>query len=202
MQALRRADKLHVPGGAEDGVLLAQQAGGWVLHPSPQILLPRLLAVWTATQGPTQSHPRPLHCSAHPGHPPHDSPGSVEEQTQRGDCVVEGRWGLGSQNSRQEILFVQRISFSECSFWGKGFQLDQNHFIMDLEEELDKINLKPDPISVMLECTDTYMKPLQLPSLAAPLVWDGLKWFLWFTEPRGAEVDQDSDCWKTIVNIY
>lgn len=88
LQAVRRADELHVPGGDKDGVFLAQQAGGRVLHPSPQTLLPRLLSVWTASQGPTQPHPRSLHCRPHTSHPPDDGPGGVAEQTQRGDRVT------------------------------------------------------------------------------------------------------------------
>lgn len=41
---------------------------------------------------------------------------------------------------------------------------------MDQEEELDKINVKPDPTSVMFECTGTNMNPLQLPSIFTPIV--------------------------------
>lgn len=130
MQTLRRADELHVPGGPEDGVLLAQQAGGRVLHRGPQALLPRLLAVWTASQGPAQPHPGSLHRSADPGHPPHDGTGGVEKQTQWGDCVVKGSRGAGSQDSRQEVLIGPKVaSYSPSvtkaslflSVWGKGF---------------------------------------------------------------------------------
>lgn len=128
MQTLRRADELHFLGGDEVGVLLAQQAGGWVLHPSAQALLPRMLAYWTASQGSTQPHPGSLYCCAHPGHPPHDSPGGVEEQTQWGDCVVKERRGAGSQDSRQEVLFGSKFAsyspsvtkgFLFLSVWGK-----------------------------------------------------------------------------------
>lgn len=79
MQNVRRAHKLHIPGGAEHGVLLAQPAGGRVLHQRPQALLPRLLAVRTTSQGPPKPHPGSFHCCPHPGHPPDDSAGCVEE---------------------------------------------------------------------------------------------------------------------------
>lgn len=100
MQTLRRADELHLPGGAEDGLLLAQQASGRVLHPGPQALLSRLLAVGKAPQGPAQPHPGALHRGAHPRHPPHDRSGGVAEQTQRGDRVVEGQILLGEGGRR------------------------------------------------------------------------------------------------------
>lgn len=89
-QNLRRADELHLPGGAEGGMLLAQQAGGRLLYPGPQALLPRLLAVRPPPPGPSQRHPGPLHRCAHPGHPTDDGPGGVEEQAERGDRVVKG----------------------------------------------------------------------------------------------------------------
>lgn len=82
MQTLRRVDELHVSRGTEDGLLLAQPAGRRVLHPGPQALLSRLLSVWTASHGPPQPHPGSIYCRAHPGHPPHDSLGGVEEQAQ------------------------------------------------------------------------------------------------------------------------
>lgn len=77
---------------------MAEQASGRVLHPGPQALLSRLLAVRKAPQGPAQPRPGALHRGAHPRHPPHDRSGGVEEQTQRGDRVVEGQillWGVG-----------------------------------------------------------------------------------------------------------
>lgn len=72
-------------------MLLAQQVGGRVLHPGPQALLPRLLAVRPPPPGPSQRHPGPLHRRAHPGHPADDGPGGVEEQTQRGDGLEMGQ---------------------------------------------------------------------------------------------------------------
>lgn len=94
LQAVRRTDQLHLPGGPEDGVFLAQPAGGRVLHPGAPALLPRLLAVGSAAAGSAQPHPGTLHRGPHPGHPAHDRPGGVEEQAQRGHRLVAG-WGGG-----------------------------------------------------------------------------------------------------------
>lgn len=81
-------------------MLLAQQAGGRVLHPGPQALLPRLLAVRPPPSRPPQRHPGPLHCCARPGHPADDGPGGVEEQTQRGDRVAKGKEVSGDPTDR------------------------------------------------------------------------------------------------------
>lgn len=148
MQTVWPADKLHKPGGVQVGLLLAQQAGGWLLHPRPQALLPRLLAVRAASEGPTQSHPGSLHRSPHPGHAPHDGPGGVEEQTQRGDCVVRARgwpgWSYTSPPKLQHIhsQWPKHLSFWVSVFCAKGLHLDQNDFIIDLEEEPDGMNKK------------------------------------------------------------
>lgn len=82
LQAVWRADQLHLPGGPEDEVFLAQPAGGRVLHPGAPALLPRLLAVRPAAAGPAQPDPGALHRGANPGHLAHDRSGGVEEQAQ------------------------------------------------------------------------------------------------------------------------
>lgn len=90
LQILWSSNKLHTPVGNEHELLLAQSNGGRVLHPGPQALLPWLLSVWTTTQGPSKPHFGSFHCGSHPGHLPHDGPGGVEEQAQRGDCLIKG----------------------------------------------------------------------------------------------------------------
>lgn len=107
-QNLRWADELHVPGGAEGGMLLAKQAGGQLLYPGPQALLPRLLAVRPPPPGPSQRHPGPLHRCAHPGYPTDDGPGGVEEQTQWGDRVVNRSPGLSLRFGFDSPLKDQR----------------------------------------------------------------------------------------------
>lgn len=68
--------------------------------------------------------------------------------------------------SRPEVLFVPYgcIIFTLA----QGEQTDQNHFLMDLEEELFKILVKTRS-SVTPECSDANTTPL-LPSGVTPIV--------------------------------
>lgn len=69
---------------------------------------------------------------------------------------------------------------------------------MDLEEELDKINVKPDPASVMFESTDTNMKPLQLPSIVTPIIHFGLQSKEELSCTPESDVDWESGWWKKL----
>lgn len=40
LKVLWRTDQLHIPGGSEDELFLAQPNGGRILHPGAQALLP------------------------------------------------------------------------------------------------------------------------------------------------------------------
>lgn len=119
MQTLQRPDQLHVRCGSGNELLLAQPHGGRVLHPSPPILLPQLLAVGATSQRPSEPHPGSLHRGTHPGDPAHDGLGGVEEQAQRGDR-------LGDTLETKVFIFSnQRISSSELRrnyllFKGRG----------------------------------------------------------------------------------
>lgn len=79
LQALRGTDKLHLPGGPEGGLLLAEPDSRPLLHADSPALLPRLRSDWPAPPRPTDQHPGPVHRSAGAGHPAHDRPGGVEE---------------------------------------------------------------------------------------------------------------------------
>lgn len=127
-QNLRWADELHLPGGAEGGMLLAQQAGGRVLHPGPQALLPQLLAVGPPPPGPSQRHPGSLYRCAHPGHPADDGSGGVEEQTQWGDRVVTGKEVSGDQT---DPLASRRFESDPPPEWPKNLSsvFTGNHII-------------------------------------------------------------------------
>ena len=200
MQTLRRADKLHLPGGGEDEVLLAQQAGGRVLHPSPQAILPRLLAVGAASQGPTQPHPGSLHHSSHPGHPPHDCPGGVEEQTQRGDCVVKGQRGAGSQDLKTRGTFgpLGSTSVTKGSLLVSGWAFNRtiNMFSLALGEEL-KDKLKNYFIDAWMHID---VKHLQRQSNLDSNHLFGLQSKEEQNCSTESDVDQDSDWWKDTVN--
>lgn len=79
LKVLWRTDQLHVPGGSEDELFLAQPNGGWILHPGAQALLPWLFIVWTAASRPTQSDLGAFYRGAHSGDTTHDCSSGVEE---------------------------------------------------------------------------------------------------------------------------
>lgn len=79
LQDLRGANKLHLPGGLEDGLLLAEPAGRPLLHADSPDLLPRLRSDRPAPPRPADQRPRPVHRSASAGHPAHDRSSGVEE---------------------------------------------------------------------------------------------------------------------------
>lgn len=159
-------------------MLLAQQAGGWVFYPGPQAVLSGLLTVWTASQGPTQPHLGSLHCRSHPGHPPHDSPGGVEEQTQWGNCVVKGRRVAWSEDSRQEVHFGPKVKLHFPSVTKGALSMCACGFskvsvtLLGLEVYHDKITTT---CSLSDAWVHIYMKPSQLPFVIIPTVYCGLK---------------------------
>lgn len=79
LKVLRRTNQLHVPGGFEDELFLAQPNGGWILHPGAQTLLPWLFIVWTAASRSTQSDLGAFYRGAHSGDATHDCSSGVEE---------------------------------------------------------------------------------------------------------------------------
>ena len=91
LQDIRGTDQLHLLDCGEDGLLLAQPAGGRLLHPRSPFLLPLLRPVGPAAAGPAQPHPGTFHRGPHHGDAAHHRPGGLEEQTQRGHRVA----GLG-----------------------------------------------------------------------------------------------------------
>lgn len=90
LQDIRGTYKLHLPGGLEGGLLLAEPGGRPPLHADSPDLLPQLLPDRPAPPRPADRRPRPVHRRASAGHPAHDCPGGVEEQTYRGGFIGAG----------------------------------------------------------------------------------------------------------------
>ena len=82
-QALRGPHQLHLPGGSEAGLLLAEPGSGRVLHGRAPPLLPRMRPDWPDAPRPSNQHPGPLHRRAPIGHAAGDITGRLAEQAER-----------------------------------------------------------------------------------------------------------------------
>lgn len=79
LQDLWGTYKLHLPGGLEGGLLLAEPGGRPLLHADPPGLLPRLRPHRPSPARPSGQRPGAVHRRASAGHLAHDCPGGVEE---------------------------------------------------------------------------------------------------------------------------
>lgn len=117
LQDLRGNYQLHLPGGLEDGLLLAQSDSGPLLRADSPDLLPRLRSDRPAPPRPPHQHPGPVHRRAGADHPAYDCTSGVAEQTHRGGFIGSCKYIWTSDVKRSMWFFfikLMHLSFLSC----------------------------------------------------------------------------------------